>query len=398
MIVVWWAYHRYRMDNNRLRVRSGVDIDPIARCIMVGGIKRSQALLYTTAIVLAGVLFSVLYAFIGTFILGLFLYYASRPIYVRLRYRLRPASMAAAVSLFLLVLPVILLFWYTATLGFNELRSLTHVTIANSGPLLPNFTTLGVLDEVNLIVDATVSNPDRILQENRLRTVVMGMIGTVTNYIRVILTGLLHLFISVTIAFYLLRDGDGLASWVTTQMSDDTLIEYGRAIDSDLKTIYFGNILNALLTGIIGAFVFWILAEIAPAGVPVPVPILLGLLVGAGSLIPVVGMKIVYIPVTVFLGVQALLVNPKTLWFPLMFFGVTFILVDTIPDIVLRPYVSGRNLHVGMVMFVHLRSVTVWLVRPLPRTTSPRPHHRFRACCDPGTSRDIPGIEDRYRW
>ena len=29
-------------------------------------------------------------------------------------------------------------------------------------------------------------------------------------------------------------------------------------------------------------------------------------------------------------------------------------IVDVIPDIVLRPYVSGRNLHMGMVMFAYI--------------------------------------------
>jgi hypothetical protein len=34
--------------------------------------------------------------------------------------------------------------------------------------------------------------------------------------------------------------------------------------------------------------------------------------------------------------------------------GVTVVIVDLLPDFVLRPYVSGRNLHIGLVMFAYI--------------------------------------------
>jgi predicted PurR-regulated permease PerM len=322
---------------------------------MFASVDHSRLFWVGLAFVLAGVLLFVLYSFVGTFVLGLFLYYASRPIYARLRRRIRPPTLAAAVALFVLVLPVILLFWYTAALGLGELRSLAELDLSGYGDLLAPYTDFaGLTEELQMVFQTLLSDPEQLLTRSRLRGILTDIVGAMTEYLGVVLTGLLHLFVALALAFYLLRDGDRLAAWTRTHFTDDTLHTYGRAVDADLKTVFFGNILNALLTGTVGAIVFSMLAALAPPAVPVPVPILLGLLVGAGSLVPVVGMKIVYVPLSLYLAGQAAIADLQLLWFPLAFFVVTFVVVDTIPDLVIRPYVSGRNLHVGAVMFAYI--------------------------------------------
>jgi predicted PurR-regulated permease PerM len=316
---------------------------------------RSRAFWVAVALALVGVLGFVLYAFVGTFVLGLFLYYASRPIYRRLRQRIHPPTLAAAVALFALVLPVLILFWYTAAVGLGELQSLAELDTTAYEDLLGPYTgVVGPVEEFRAVVQSALDDPRRLLAESGVRDSVRDVAAATTAYLGSVLTGLLHLFVAVAIAFYLLRDGDRLRSWILTHFPDDTLVAYGEAVDADLGTVFFGNILNALLIGIVGALVFSALAAVAPPSVPVPVPILLGLLAGAGSLLPVIGMKIVYLPVTLYLVALSVLSDPQSIWFPIVFFLVTFALVDTIPDLVVRPYVSGRNLHVGAVMFAYI--------------------------------------------
>jgi len=59
-------------------------------------------------------------------------------------------------------------------------------------------------------------------------------------------------------------------------------------------------------------------------------------------------MKLVYVPAAIYLFAVTLANGDGTvLWFPTAFALVSFVIVDTIPDLVLRPYVSGRNRHVG---------------------------------------------------
>jgi predicted PurR-regulated permease PerM len=130
---------------------------------------------------------------------------------------------------------------------------------------------------------------------------------------------------------------------------------YFRAVDRDFSSIFFGNILNAFITGIIGTLAYSLLNVYAPGGLAIPYAGLVGVLCGAASLVPVVGMKLVYVPVSAYLFVQTFVSDATgVLWFPLLFVGVSFLIVDVIPDLVLRPYVSGRNLHVGSVMLAYI--------------------------------------------
>ncbi len=300
-------------------------------------------------LVLAAVLGFVAYAFIGTFVFGLFLYYATRPIYDRLARRVRPPSLAAGLSLFALALPAILLLAYTLGIALQEVSGLAAEY---------DLAALESLFEPYLDVSSIPVTPAEIASGDGLSAVV-GALGSAGAYLGFLGTGAVHLFVMFAIAFYLLRDDHKLARWATRRFADEAgvLQTYARAVDRSFHQVFFGNIVNAALTGVIGAITYNLLDLVAPAAFPVgiPYPTLLGLLAGAASLIPIVGMKLVYPPAGLYLVVVGLLDGgPGTLWFPAAFLLLSFLVVDTIPDLVLRPYVSGRSLHMGMLMFAYI--------------------------------------------
>jgi predicted PurR-regulated permease PerM len=168
----------------------------------------------------------------------------------------------------------------------------------------------------------------------------------------------LHLFLVLVVSFYLLRDGYKLRRWMYAefQLKNTLGDQYLRAVDHDFHRIFFGNLLNAIVTGLIGAITFSLVNVAAPAGHQIPYPTLLGLLCGVTSLIPVVGMKLVYVPVTSFLIARMVVAGQLTelLWFPALFVAISFVIVDSIPDFVLRPYISGRDLHIGSLMVAYI--------------------------------------------
>ncbi len=300
---------------------------------------------------LGALLVAVLYEFVGTVVFGLFLYYAARPIYDRLEPRVRPTNLAVAAALFVLVLPVILLFWYTAALALGELRALAAVDLADYERLLaPYLDEDATVEDLGAVVTGIATDPLGLLQTDGLRSV----LGTAGGLLTALLGGLFRLFVALALAFYLLRDDERLAAWIRDTADDEILSAYGHAVDRDLQTVFFGNILLAIITGVVAAGTFLALDAVAPAGLGVPVPVLIGLLAGAASLVPVVGMKIVYGPVAVYLTVLAVTTEPESVWFPAVFVVVTGVVVDLIPDIVLRPYVSGRHLHVGLVLLAYV--------------------------------------------
>lgn len=295
----------------------------------------------------------VAYSFIGTFVFGIFIYYATRPIHRRINRRIRPASLAAAVSLFVLALPALLIVMYALLLSIRELERLSEsvgldllATIGLDPQLLERIADPETLLALQWEQYVTI---ERVLS-------VLGSLSSAVDTLAIIGIGLVHLFLMIALAFYLLRDDKRLSRWVVTQFGDEegVLDAYLRAVDRDLKGIFFGNILNAVFTGTIGVITYSLLNTIAPPDAAIPAAAVIGLLAGAASLIPIVGMKLVYVPVTVYMGLRAVVTDPTTMWFVATFLLVSFVVVDTIPDLVLRPYVSGRNLHVGSVMIAYV--------------------------------------------
>lgn len=303
--------------------------------------------------VLATALLFVVYSFVGTFVFGLFLYYATRPIYRRLRKVLYPPSLAAAVSMFALALPALALMLYALLIVAKEVDKQAKATQFDLGA----YTTLD-LQLLNKVADPATLYQSGLREyltfDNAGAT--LRQVATAADTFAFVGVGLVHLFVMVAIAFYLLRDDHRVSRWMNKRFADDdgVLGAYFAAIDSDLNSIFFGNILNAVLTGTIGVIAYTVLNVFSPPGLRIPAAALVGLLAGVASLIPVVGMKLVYVPVAGYMGVQSVaLAGPETVWFVGAFVLVSFILVDTIPDLVLRPYVSGRSLHVGSVMLAY---------------------------------------------
>ncbi|WP_276301747.1 AI-2E family transporter [Halorussus lipolyticus] len=314
---------------------------------MVGGmsIDRSRLGWWLVGLALGAAVLYVVYSFIGTFVFGIFLYYATRPVYKRLRRRMRPASLAAGTALLALALPVLLLMAYTGAIALQEFNNIAKKTDIDG---------LQTTIQPYLDVSSVAQRPGELLA-NPDPALVSEIGRSALEYLGFIGNAVLHLFVMIAIAFYLLRDDHRFSRFVRRQFSDEggVVEAYGRAVDRDFNSIFFGNILNALLTGTIGAAAYNTLNLVAPGSV-IPYPTLVGLLTGAASLIPIVGMKLVYFPISAYLGLETAMNDPALLWFPALFFAVSLVVVDTIPDLVLRPYVSGRNLHVGLVMLAYI--------------------------------------------
>ncbi|MFW6003883.1 MAG: AI-2E family transporter [Halanaeroarchaeum sp.] len=309
---------------------------------------RAQVGWWMVAGLLAAFLGYLFVSFVGTFVFALFVYYATRPIYRRLRRVVKPPSLAAAVSLVSITLPAILLLAYTIAIGLQEFARLVEAQGLDIGQL-------ETMLEPYVDISGIVTDPIAILSEQISFDAIWQNLGDAGAYVGFFGTAALHLFVIILLSFYLLRDDHRLADWFTQRFADpDGVLEtYVRRIDRDFSIIFFGNILNAFLTGIIGAIVYGALDFVSPAGIGIPYSTLLGLLTGIASLVPVVGIKLVYVPVAGYL-VHGTYQTPQLLWFPVLFVVVSFVVVDVIPDLVLRPYVSGRGLHLGMVMMAYV--------------------------------------------
>mgnify|MGYP000674514750 CR=1 FL=1 len=315
-------------------------------------------------VVLAATLLFVTYSFIGTFVVGVFLYYSTRPLYRRVYRRVRQGTVAALVSLFLLALPVLVLLYYTVAIAIQEFTRFAKTT--DVGPYADMVAPYISISEV-------VQDPQTLLSGATGPGIVVDTLGQFVGYLGVVGTGLIRVFVMFALAFYLLRDGARLSEWLKSFLDHRGVLDrYFHEVDRSFHKVFYGNILNAIITGAIGAIAFSLVDYVAPPALSVPYPALTGLLAGAASLIPILGMKIVYVPMALYLGANAGL-DGGGWWFVGLFVGVAFLIVDVIPDLLVRPYVSGggslslfgwgdgasesadnTGLHTGTLMFAYI--------------------------------------------
>jgi predicted PurR-regulated permease PerM len=317
-------------------------------------VDRDRAAWWGVAVLLAAALAYTVYSFAGTVVFGFFIYYATRPVYRRLRRWVRPPSVAAAVALLTLALPALLLAAYTTAVGLQELDAILtdpDVSLGRIEALLGPY----------IDVSSTVQDPQSLLEEPSVQAALSTVADDASAYLGFLWNVFIHLFAMLTIAFYLLRDDTRLAKWFHRRFADGdgVLKAYTDAVDRDFSNIFFGNILFAFITGIVAAVAYNGFGAVAPAGLGVPYPTLLGLLTGVASLVPVIGIKLVWIPVLGWLGLAA--AQQDGGWLFVGAFGVVAaVVVDFIPDLVVRPYVSGRDLHLGLVMLAYVFGPLIW--------------------------------------
>ena len=295
--------------------------------------------------VLALVLGYIFWSFVGTFVFALFVYYATRPFHRRIRAHVGQRTVAATLSLLTLAVPVVILIAYTSAITLQEVGRFS--TRADLGPYAD------VLQPyVN--VSAIVENPASLVESAGGWETIQQTLDETLNYLGLLGATFIHAFLMFAVAFYLLRDGHRLKRFVTALANDHGVLDtYLRAVDRSLSKIFFGNLLNALMTAAIGAISFSLYNVFAPATLQVPYPALMGVLAGVASLIPVVGMKLVWVPLAGYLALRAYMTGGG--WgFVALFSALSIVVVDAIPDFALRPYVSGRSLHVGSVMVAYI--------------------------------------------
>ncbi|SEP20798.1 Predicted PurR-regulated permease PerM [Halogranum amylolyticum] len=303
---------------------------------------------WIVGVALFGTLSFFLYSFVGTFVLGLFVYYGARPIYVRLERRLSD-GLAATFTLLCLVIPVLALLGYTGYVAFQEFSAV-------AGP-----------SAVDAVVQRLPGNSQSLATALQQPMQFVGQLGqipqlqngvdTAIKTLGAVGTGLLHLTLALTFAFFLFRDGDRLEQWFRAEVGGEHTPAYAylTAVDRDLETVYFGNVLTVLLVTVVSVVVYNGLAYVSPESLSVPFPTLLAVLTGLATFIPLVVGKVVYVPVAAWLGIQSVQSDASgVLWFPVVFAVVAFVVLDFLPQAVLRPIISGQTLHRGLILFAYV--------------------------------------------
>lgn len=301
--------------------------------------------------IVAGTMGYIAYRFIAALTVSIFLYYSTRRFYNYLaRFRL-PKRLRAILTISLLAVPLVLLLSYTVVLLTVEARAFIETyPVFESVP-----DSVAWFEGVEDLPEPTIAGIIEAYRAGELDRFIQFAVDHAA-FVSSIITGLLlNLLIVGVVTYYLLIDGETLQSWLLRFDDGGIVREYLKAADEELEAVLFGNLLNVLVISLIAITVFLGYNMAVPDAVEVPYPALAGALTGIASLIPVVGMKIVYLPLAALAAMPAFLDgDPVQLGYIAGFLVLAVVIVDTIPDLVLRPYFSGNRTHVGLLMLAYI--------------------------------------------
>jgi predicted PurR-regulated permease PerM len=298
--------------------------------------------------ILVAVIVGVLaYQFIAPLTVSVFLYYSTRRYYKWLRQVRLPAQARALVVMASLALPLLALVSYAVLLLLVETRAL----IKQYALLEVASTRIEWLGGLSSVPDLSIERLYGAYQTGQFAPLIEIVSEHAIFLTTIVSNFVLNIFITTIVTYYLLLDGRRIREWLL-RFDDEAIIrEYLEAVDEELEAVLFGNLLNVVAIALIAIASFTGYNAVVPTAVEVPYPALAGALTGLASLIPVVGMKIVYVPLSVIAALPVFLGGDSSLLVYIIgFLIVAVVVVDTIPDILLRPYLSGEDTHIGLLM------------------------------------------------
>lgn len=298
------------------------------------------------------------YNFIGLILLGMFLYYSFRPLYYKLENLIKNNSIRAIITISIFIVPFSAILTYTLLILSTDAYSFYLDYIKN------NFSSISTFINNSSYISNFSSFPNsNNISNQELFNISVNLIEQGVSSLSIISNTLLNILIVLVIVYYLLKDEEKIVLWCEKIIFDNVKNseEYFKKIDDDLEGIYFGNMLTIIVVALISIVAFITYNIFVPEIIEVPYPVLMGVLCGVSSILPAVGIKIIYIPLFSFLTVSTYTNNSLELvWGPLLMLGFSSIMIDLIPETFIRPYMSNRNMHLGLVILSYLCGVIIF--------------------------------------
>lgn len=312
---------------------------------------RSGAFWWLYVAALGSVALFVGYSFVGILVLGLFGYYATRPICARFDRRVDSHAVAAGLTVATVLVPLFVLTLYALVRVFRQIQRQLEGSVISM--LVSELVGPTAVDEDGVSLTALLEEPPSLAE---LTDLLFG--AEVQQGVRVVDavfgTGLL-LALAVTLAYALLQYDSAISEAFEQVVggTETTVYAYALAVDSDLESVFFGNFLFVLVMSLIATVTYALTNLLAPPEFNVPMAFTLGVLTGVASLIPIVVGKVVYLPVVAFLAFTAVQFERGYL-----FVGATlvayFLVLDILPQSFLQPYITGKQLNPFILLFAYI--------------------------------------------
>ncbi|MGQ4557156.1 AI-2E family transporter [Halobellus sp. GM3] len=291
--------------------------------------------------------------FVGLLSLAAFGYYATRPICRTFARVTDSDSLAAGVTVVVVLLPIIGLALYVGV----RIAQTVQRELDDSGGVVEIIRPYVDLDAVPAeqreALLQTLSNPGQALDP---ATGLNGLVDVGLAAFSAVAGTALFLGLAVSLSFFLLANDDDIAAALGGLFGgrDTAAYAYATAVDGDLESVFFGNLLFVIAMAGLSIVVYGGTNLLAPEGLRVPMVFVLAFLTGVASLIPIIVGKIVYLPVVGYLAVQAISTDGASLTFVALVLVAYVLVLDILPQTFLQPYLSGQRLDMMLLMFGYI--------------------------------------------
>jgi predicted PurR-regulated permease PerM len=300
-------------------------------------------------VVLAGAALFIAHSFLGILVLGLFGYYATRPIRTRFERAIESRRVAAGLTALIVLIPVVVLTLYAGIRMFQQVQRQF-----DDGAISTFVSQTIGLDVGEGGAASLLRNPPSI---DRLMDLLFGSAVQQGLHALDLLLGVsLVLSLSVTLSYALLVYDDALSDAFAEIIGgrDATVYSYALAVDTDLESIFFGNLLFVLFMSGVATATYTLTNLVAPPGLHIPMAFTLGVLTGLTSLVPIVVGKAVYVPVLAYLAVTSARDGSGQFVFVGILLVVYVLVLDLLPQSIIQPYIAGRDLNAMILVFAYI--------------------------------------------
>lgn len=293
------------------------------------------------------------YKFTGIIITAVFLYYVTRPLFKYINSKLERRRLSAGLTILLSFIPFFMIAVYSILIGYRQFTDAIREYNLGNGELF-SFSQL----QTNISF-SSYPGPEQFQQNGELNVeMITEVILEIIRSIGFFGNFLISFLLLITLVFYLLKEDYRISGWMDYTFGPHIpkFDRYKTVVDRDLKIIFFGNILTMIIIGVATSIIYFSLNFLFPEALDIPYPFLIGILCGIASIIPFIGMKIVYVPLTAYMSFNTITsgYGAEALWIPALVFVVSAVLIDTIPELLLRPYMSQEDIHLGLVILAYV--------------------------------------------
>jgi len=317
----------------------------------IGLPSRNSAFWWLYVAVLTAAALFIGHAFIGILVLGLFGYYATRPICARFDRVVDSHALAAALTVATVLVPVLVLTIYALVRVYLQVQQQFEGSVLSI--LISQVVGPGTVDEDGVSIPELLRNPPSGME---LTDLLFGPeVQQGVRIVDAVFGTVLLLALAVTLSYAMLQYDNAMAENFARVVGgpDKTVYSYALAVDSDLESVFFGNFLFVLVMSLIATVTYALTNLVAPPGFNVPMAFTLGVLTGVASLLPIVVGKVVYLPVVAYLGMTAAQ-NGRGYAFVGGALVTYFLVLDILPQSFLQPYITGKQLNPLVLLFAYI--------------------------------------------